>query len=68
MANLRSHLDGTGEKQGDFAKCIGISPAYLSQILAGSRTPSLEIAIAIEDATRGAVPARSWVKKQEATQ
>lgn len=68
MTSFKTYLEGRGEKQNDFAKRIGISAAYLSQILSGDRTPSLELAVAIEDATCGAVTARSWVVQQEATQ
>lgn len=68
MSKLRTYLVDMGEKQGDFAKNIDISPAYLSQIMAGDRTPSLDLAVLIEDATDGAVPARWWVDRQDEAQ
>lgn len=48
-------------KANALAQAVGISPSYLSDIKKGNRVPSLRVAFAIEDATQGAVPARSWV-------
>ncbi|WP_158589823.1 hypothetical protein [Gemmobacter lutimaris] len=33
----------------------------MSELVKGDKTPGLELAVKIEDATGGAVPARSWV-------
>lgn len=46
----------------DFAKAHGISAPTLSRILADKSVPSLKTAFAIEDATKGRVKARAWVK------
>ncbi|WP_366865265.1 helix-turn-helix transcriptional regulator [uncultured Tateyamaria sp.] len=46
-----------------FAERVGISGAYLSQLSSGLRTPSLEVASAIERETGGAVPMQSWGKE-----
>ncbi|MEM6557984.1 MAG: helix-turn-helix domain-containing protein [Pseudomonadota bacterium] len=46
-----------GYTQGAFAKLIGTSAAYISQIESGHRRPSIELAKRIEKATRGRVPA-----------
>lgn len=58
-AYLRTH------KAIALAQAIGISPSYLSDIKKGNRVPSLKVAFAIEDATKGAVPARSWVSETD---
>ena len=59
MEQLRTYLKK--HKANVLAEAIGISPSYLSDIKKGNRVPSLRVAFAIEDATEGAVPARSWV-------
>ena len=59
MEQLRIYLKK--HKANALAEAIGISPSYLSDIKKGNRVPSLRVAFAIEDATQGAVPARSWV-------
>jgi DNA-binding transcriptional regulator YdaS (Cro superfamily) len=59
MEQLQTLLEG--QRKGDFAKRIGVSSAYLSQLLSGKRTPSLEVAVKIERETGGAVLAASWV-------
>lgn len=64
MKQLQKYLEG--RKKGDFAKDIGISPSFLSQILSNRRKPSLKLALAIDKATDGEVPASSWV--EDATQ
>lgn len=64
MDSLKEFLADTRHR--DFAEKVGISPAYLSQILSGARTPSLDVACLIEDATGGVVPVRSWQSQKEA--
>lgn len=49
-------------KANALAEAAGISQSYLSDMKKGNRTPSIRVAFAIEDATNGAVPARSWVR------
>jgi transcriptional regulator with XRE-family HTH domain len=43
-----------------FAEKIGVGQSALSKILLGDRRPSLDTALAIRDATKGAVPVDSW--------
>ena len=43
-----------------FAKQIGISGPYLSQILHGKRTPSKYVALMIEAKSNGVIKARSF--------
>lgn len=61
MEQLHAYLKT--HKANALAEAIGISPSYLSDIKKGNRVPSLRVAFAIEDATQGAVPARSWVQQ-----
>ena len=55
----REYLDGKIKLE--FAERIGVSPAYLSQMLWWWRRPSLELAVRIERATNGEVPCSAWV-------
>lgn len=61
MSNLRTFLAQTRTKQAELAKRVGVSCGYMSELVKGDKTPGLELAVRIEDATGGAVPARSWV-------
>lgn len=55
----REYLDGKIKLE--FAERIGVSPAYLSQMLGWWSRPSLELAVRIERATNGAAPCSAWV-------
>jgi DNA-binding transcriptional regulator YdaS (Cro superfamily) len=58
---LKEIIDNSGQTQTAWAALLGISKGYLSDIVNGNRVPSLEVAVAIERATKGAVLAASWV-------
>jgi len=59
-------LRKTGLTQSALAARVGLSKTYLSTLLnTPSRTPSLRVAIAIEDATDGLIPARWWIERGE---
>ena len=58
MHTLKAFLED--KARGEFAKEIGISAPYLSQLANGTRTPSLRVAKKIEDATAGSVPVSAW--------
>ncbi|MEC7763356.1 MAG: helix-turn-helix transcriptional regulator [Pseudomonadota bacterium] len=62
MNKLKAHLSSSGRTQSQLANAIGISRAYMSEIVNGSKVPSLTLAFAIERETSGAVPASSWVE------
>lgn len=62
MNELKTYLLAIGGRQQDLADLIGISRPYLSGLLSGKKRPSLDLALRIEDVTRGAVPAASWRK------
>jgi DNA-binding transcriptional regulator YdaS (Cro superfamily) len=66
MTQLQSYIAEACLKQSALADTLGISRGYMSELVSGSKTPSLEIAVAIERATGGAVPAASWIKTGEA--
>jgi transcriptional regulator with XRE-family HTH domain len=61
MEHLQTYLKT--HKAKPLAEAVGISQSYLSDMKKGYRSPSLRVAVAIEDATEGAVPARAWVSK-----
>lgn len=42
-------------------KDLGVSKAFISQLLRGHKTPSLKMAFAIEDYTNGRVKARDFL-------
>ncbi len=62
---LAEFISKSGKTRSAFAEEIGISRSYLSEILSGNRRPSLELAVAIERKTSGAVLASSWIADPE---
>lgn len=62
MSQLRTFLTRTRTKQADLAKRLGVSCGYMSELVKGDKTPGLELAVKIEDATGGQVSARSWIE------
>lgn len=59
---LKAYLDRCARgEQSKLAARIGCSQSHLSDLARGHRSPSLELAHAIERATNGAVPMSSWV-------
>ena len=60
MTQLQTYLAVFEGGQGDFAKSIETSQAHVSAIASGKKLPSLKLAIKIEQATGGKVPASSW--------
>jgi transcriptional regulator with XRE-family HTH domain len=56
--HLRAWLSRSVQKQTDLAAQLGISDAFLSQVLAGNRRPKLETLLKIEALT--GVPVVSW--------
>jgi transcriptional regulator with XRE-family HTH domain len=59
MEQLSQYLKTRKAKE--LAEQIGISASFLSDMKKGNRTPGLKVAFALEDATGGAVTARSWL-------
>ena len=50
-----------------FAARVGISRAYLSQIMSGRKVPSLRVAAAISKATGGVISVTYWLSHEEET-
>lgn len=63
---LRAFLNRHFGGRRAFAESVGITRPYLSQIENGHRVPSLDVAVAIQRATGGAVPADIWVADRSA--
>lgn len=61
METLCSHLLTRPDlSQGDWARVLGLSPSYLSQLLNGRRRPSDDMKQLISLRTGGAVPVSAW--------
>ena len=65
MKMLHHFITQNGTTQAKLAEAIGVSRGYMSELVGGTKTPSLETAFAIERATNGAVPAYSWIEGAE---
>lgn len=61
MTRLQSYLDQANLRQSEFAALVGASQATISKLARGAVQPGLDLAVAIERATAGAVLATSWV-------
>lgn len=59
-------IKASGKTRASWATRIGVTASYLSDLLNGKKTPSLEVAVRIERETDGAVPAASWIPLAEA--
>jgi DNA-binding transcriptional regulator YdaS (Cro superfamily) len=66
MTLLANYLADHGLTQRAFAKLIDAPPPQISMWLSGRRRPGLDYALAIEQVTEGAVPAKSWKKRKGA--
>ncbi len=62
--SLREYIDGAKTTQTAFAAAVGISGPHLSQILSGTKRPSLDVALRIEDIT--GIPVRDIVGRESA--
>ncbi len=68
MMNISQYLEQVQMRQCDFAKRVGISKSYMSEIAAGLKTPALDTAIKIHEATGGSVPLKSLIKTKTSSQ
>jgi len=66
MTKFAKYLVDTRQTQAAFAKAIGASQAYVSQIASGQRRPSMALAYKIQIATNGEVPIESWLEGSNA--
>lgn len=62
---LAAWLEARSLGRSVFADQIGISESFLSQVLSRKRRPSLEVAVKIERATDGQVPASALLIGEE---
>lgn len=58
---LKAYLEEKKIAPSAFAQKIGTSKAYVSFLSRKERTPSLRLAVRIEDLTDGAVTVRDWL-------
>jgi DNA-binding transcriptional regulator YdaS (Cro superfamily) len=65
MKDLATYLAENGISQKAFAALIGADPSVVSRFVSRAAKPGLELAMKIEDATGGAVSARSWLPPSE---
>ncbi len=63
MTNLAQYLKKKKLRQYQFAELVGVKQSFVSRLKAGHVMPSLELAVKIERATKGAVKAVSWVSE-----
>ena len=63
---FKTYLTKTGQTKRSFAKRIGISENYLSEISRFVRQPSLDVAYKIWLATDGQIPMQYWVEEGRA--
>lgn len=61
MATLSEYLIEAGITQGRFAETVDVTQATISRLATGASRPGLPLAVKIEEATGGRVPAASWV-------
>lgn len=68
MMTLQEYMSATdaNRKQAKWAEALGVSQAFLSQILNGTRVPGRKTMLKIEQATGGKVPCAVWFRSCEA--
>lgn len=59
---LGAWVDEHGWTRQQLADELGITLASAARFCSGDRRPSLEMAVKIEDLTKGAVPVRYWLQ------
>ena len=62
MEKLASYIADEGITQSTFARRVGISDPYLSQILYGTRNPGFKLMLKIEEATDKKVCLYDWAQ------
>lgn len=64
MMTLQDYLSANGINQADFAKRIGVSRPYVCLLALGTKTPSLEVALSIQEVTGGEVSVNQWKRNE----
>lgn len=62
MNALHDYLIKAAYTQKRFADAVGVDQSVISKLSRGRTSPGLDLAVKIERATGGAVPASSWVE------
>lgn len=57
---LKSYLEIQDISMSEMARYLKVSPATISALISGLRRPSMDVAIAIFDASHGAVGLEDW--------
>jgi plasmid maintenance system antidote protein VapI len=57
---LRGWMSRTRYKLPQASQILGVSKSYLCDLIAGNRTPGLDVAFRLQDAC--GVPARAWIR------
>ncbi|AYO80455.1 helix-turn-helix domain-containing protein [Sphingobium yanoikuyae] len=57
---LKSYLEAENQTQAEFAERVRTTPATISRLISGTLRPGLDLALAIDEATGGRVPASTW--------
>lgn len=60
MITLETYLTQNRIRQADFAATVRASQATISKLINRTVSPSLDLALRIEEATGGQVPPRIW--------
>lgn len=64
MNLLEKYLKNKDMTRTEFAKAINRHVSYITHLIKGRRTPSLNTAILIEIETSGEVPVKSWIEEK----
>lgn len=64
MTPLEKFLSGNGLSEAEFARTIGVSQPYMNRLRRGVRSPSLKLALRLEEAT--GIPAGQFLQARDA--
>jgi transcriptional regulator with XRE-family HTH domain len=62
MSKLQEHLSSSETTLSEFARRVNLSRSYVCEIATGKKSPALETALRISDATNGAVSVRDLLR------
>lgn len=65
---LKTWLSNAPLKRGEFARCVGCSPAHLTLVTQGKRGVSLELALNIQRETNGEVTVEQLLEAKQAAE
>ena len=57
-------VESKGKTKAELVEILGLSESTLGQLINGSISPSLKVAVKIEELTSHEVPCSSWVKSE----